>query len=125
MPDGMTDLVDRLRKLRALRISPVRLASRKVIIEKVGNYMPGNSGPSAAKFARHCGHIECACYCLGFSTEQVAPQKWMKALGTMPKDKAQRKRHIKELMARKHPHLIVTLVNADALGIMEWGEHHA
>ena len=29
-------------------------------IERVGAYVSGNSGPAAAKFVRHCGHLEMA-----------------------------------------------------------------
>ena len=44
----------------------------------------------------------------------------MRSLGTLPKDKAQRKRAIREAMAVRHPHLTVTLATADALAILEW-----
>ena len=111
MPDGMTAQVDALRGLAAGGL-------RECIIENVGSYRPGNSGPAAATFSRHVGHLEAACYCLGISVEKVAPQSWMKAIGTFSKDKAERKKQIKELMARRYPHLSVTLNTADALGIL-------
>ena len=49
---------------------------------------------------------------------EVAPGVWMKKLGTLPKDKAERKRAIREEMARRFPGLEVTLKTADALGIL-------
>ena len=82
--------------------------------------MPVNSVPAAVKFARHCGHIEAALYALGMPTEQVAPTVWQKHLGALPKDKRERKRAIKEVMARRYPGLDVTLKTADALGILTW-----
>jgi uncharacterized protein YbjT (DUF2867 family) len=82
--------------------------------------MPGNSGPSAAKFARHCGHIEAALSALGIPTVFVLPAKWQKAIGGFPADKAERKRAIKEAMARRYPHLAVTLKTADALGLLSY-----
>ncbi len=112
MPKGMTEQVDFLRGLAA------ELPGAGAVIERVGGYMPGNSGPAAVKFARHCGHIEAACYALSIPATQVAPQTWMKGLGTWPKDKKERKRAIKETMARLYPHLAVTLKTADALGIL-------
>jgi len=116
MPATYTDLADRMRSLQLEllggRDGPV------AVIEKVGTYMPGNSGPAAAKFARHCGHVEMACYCLGIPTTQISPQAWMKRLGALPKDKKARKNKIKEMMAAMYPHLRVTLKNADALGIL-------
>jgi len=110
MPDGMSEQVDLFRSLSMFH--------KSAIIENVGGYMPGNSGPAACKFARHVGHIEAACYCLGISVDKVAPNSWMKAIGTFSKDKKERKNQIKELMARRYPHLSVTLKTADALGIL-------
>ena len=51
--------------------------------------------------------------------------KWQAALGTWPKDKMQRKRAIKETMARRFPALNVTLKTADALGILCYARQQA
>jgi len=75
---------------------------------------------AVTKFARHCGQIEAALYALGVSFEDVAPGVWMRSMGKLPKDKGARKRAIRELMARRYPHLKVTLKTADALGILTW-----
>ena len=114
MPDGMTAQVDFILSLRAK--SPIAC----FVIEKVGGYMPGNSAIAAVKFARHCGNLEAACYALGMSVVEVAPSKWMASIGTLPTDKPERKRAIKERMARLYPHLHVTLDTADSLGIYTW-----
>lgn len=118
MPEGMTEIADFLITLKNKSWTSIK--QPLAVVEKVGGYMPGNSGPAAVKFARHCGNIEAILYCLGIPTEEVTPHKWMKSLGIMPKDKAERKRKIKEIMARTYPALKVTLVNADALGILTW-----
>lgn len=89
-------------------------------MERVGGYMPGNSGPAAAKFARHCGHLDMALIASGTPYQTVAPQVWMRALGALPKDKAARKNAIKAAMQARYPGLKVTLGNADALGILTW-----
>lgn len=114
MPEGMSEQIDAIRGLA------VMLMPASAVMERVGGYMPGNSGPAACKFARHCGHIEAALYTVGVPSTQVAPQTWQKSLGAMPKDKPERKRAIRELMARRYPHLKVTLKTADALGILTW-----
>lgn len=114
MPEGMTAQADRVRALK------VGGYITHVIMERVGGYMPGNSGPAAVKFARHCGHLEAICYVMGLPITYVAPQTWQKAIGTYSKEKAERKRQIKEQMARLYPHLDVTLKTADALGILTW-----
>ena len=112
MPDGMTAQVDRLRSLAAT------IPGLTAVMEKVGTYVPGNHVGSACTFARHCGHLEAALYALGIPFTEVAPRVWMKKLGTLPKDKAERKRAIRELMARRFPGLEVTLKTADALGLL-------
>lgn len=91
--------------------------------ERTGTYMPGNSGPSAATFARHCGGIEYALIALGVSQEQVLPNKWMKAvLGAVPKDKKERKNAIKKRMQELYPNLHITLKTADALAIYHYAK---
>ena len=112
MPDGMTAQVDRLRSLAAT------LPGLTAVMEKVGTYVPGNHVGSACTFARHCGHLEAALYTLGIPFTEVAPAVWMKKLGTLPKEKPERKRAIRELMARRFPGLGVTLNMADALGLL-------
>jgi hypothetical protein len=114
MPDGMTEQADTIREIW------VNGKIKKAVIEKTGSYVPGNSGPAAATFARHCGHIEAILYMLSLPTIQVAPQIWQKSLGSLPKDKKERKNAIKEQMARRYPYLKVTLKTADALGILTY-----
>jgi len=116
MPDTLSDLASLLKQLMLLS----KFSSHRCIVEKTGTYMPGNSGPSACKFSRHCGQIEGMLVGLGIPFEEVSPVKWMKTLGALPKDKPERKRAIKEQMGRMYPHLKVTLVNADALGILTY-----
>jgi len=116
MPVGMTAQADKIREIILSRVT----SAIECVIEKVGGYMPGNSGPAAAKFARHCGNLEAILYCYGVPTYQVSPQKWMKALGPFPKDKKERKNAIKEKMGRLYPHLSVTLKTADALGLFTY-----
>ncbi|MBU4460768.1 MAG: hypothetical protein KJ579_09390 [Verrucomicrobia bacterium] len=114
LPEGMTAQVDALRALAA------GTPGLTAVVERVGWWMPGDHPNSACKFARHCGHLEAALYALGVPSRTVPPQVWMKTLGTLPKAKPDRKRAIRELVARRHPHLTVTLATADALGILEW-----
>jgi hypothetical protein len=114
MPATMTEQIDAIRHIAAT--NPGIMA----VLEKVGFHRPGNSAVSTAKFARHCGHLEAALYSVGIPFEEVAPRTWMRALGTLPKDKADRKRAIKEIVARRFPHLTITLKTSDALGMLVW-----
>ena len=114
MPDGMTGQIDAIRHIAAT--NPGIMA----VLEKVGFHRPGNSAVATAKFARHCGHLEAALYTWGIPYTEVSPAVWMRALGTLPKDKADRKRAIKEIVARRFPHLTITLKTSDALGMLVW-----
>ena len=114
MRDGMTEQIDAIRHIAAT--NPGLMA----VIEKAGFHRPGNSAVSTATFARHCGHLEAALYSAGIPFEEVAPRTWMKALGALPADKTARKNAIKENVARRFPHLTVTLKTADALGMLVW-----
>jgi hypothetical protein len=114
MRDGMTEQIDAIRHIADT--NPGIMA----VLEKVGFHRPGNSAVSTAKFARHCGHLEAALYTWGIPYTEVSPAVWMRALGTLPKDKADRKRAIKEIVARRFPHLTITLKTSDALGIYLW-----
>ena len=119
MPDGMTGQIDAIRHIAVT--NPGIMA----VLEKVGFHRPGNSAVSTAKFARHCGHLEAALYTCGIPFVEVTPHKWMAAIGTMPADKKARKNFIKEEMARRFPHLKVTLGVADALGILCWARNQS
>jgi len=91
--------------------------------ERVGGYRPGNSGPSSVKFATHVGHLQMALLAAEISHAYVTPSKWMtKVLGTVPKEKKLRKAAIKQRMQQLYPKVAVTLVNADALGILTYAE---
>lgn len=119
MPDGMTGQIDRIRELALYH------GVDAAVMERVGSYMPGNTGTGAVKFARHCGHLEAALYCLGVPVEQVTPKTWMKVCGPLPKGmdgaaKSARKRAIKDAVARRFACSSVTLATADALGILWW-----
>lgn len=116
MPDTPKDIYDLLAGINHSAYSHHVCA----IVERVGFHVKGNSAMASCKFARHCGHIEMALISCGISFEEVTPQKWMKYIGVMPKEKAARKNHIKDLMQRRYPEIKVTLWNADALGILTW-----
>lgn len=118
MPDGMTETFDTLRSIA------VENDITQCVMEKAGAHVMGNNASASAKFARHCGQLEMAMYALAVPTVQVTPQKWMRGVfgTTLPKDKRERKNAIKDEMARRYPHLTVTLATADALGIMEYAK---
>jgi hypothetical protein len=114
LTSSMTETCDTIRSIAAVNVKT------SAIVENVGGYMPGNSGPAAAKFARHIGHIEAALYlCAIPIVWNPTPQTWMKKIGVPPKmEKGDRKRYIKDWAARRYPTISVTLWNADALAML-------
>ena len=133
MPDTITDLWD---ELDALSNDEYNMMCA---LERVGSYVSGNSGPSAAKFARHCGNLEMALVGTKIPYVEVLPLKWQTEIigkpnyPKIPKDapnrkkilsdrKRDRKNKIKQTMQSLYPHIKVTLKNADALGILTYLE---
>lgn len=115
MPEGMSAQVD------FLRARAVEFPGLVAVVEKVGGYQPGNSGPASVTFARHCGNLDAALYCLGISVRHVVPSVWMRKIGVPTKtSKPERKAWLKEFSARRYPHIHVTLAVADALAMLAW-----
>ena len=136
MPDTLRDIWDMLSFLTAAFAGRSEIGS-VVYIEKVGTYMPGNSGPSAATFAMHVGALQMALIALKVRHLYIAPKAWMDAFigkqsyPSIPKEmpdkerkrilaarKTERKNKIKAKAQQLFPDQKVTLATADALGIL-------
>lgn len=123
------DIVNQLTTAKLAQPGPAQC-----VMEKTGTYSPGNSGPAAVTFARHCGGLEFALIALGISHKQIAPQSWMKLLGALPKAatgstaaqkaaaKKDRKNAIKAIVQQRYPCLHVTLKTSDALALFMLAE---
>ena len=112
MPDTVHEFAARMRQL-----DPA-----EVILEKVGFHRIGNNASASAKFARHCGELTGVLAALGIPVREITPHKWQQQLcGALPKNKAQRKKAIRALV-EKRIGATVTLRNADAVGLLLWGE---
>lgn len=97
------------------------------VLEDVGHGLPGQSSKATAVFARHNGHLEMALYALGIRTIKVTPQKWQKSysnsLGKSSQyEKREWKNRLKGLAQQMFPSEKVTLKNADALLIANYGK---
>lgn len=115
MPGTPLDIFEFLQGARTMNRDAV------AVVEKINTAAFGFSAPSTiAKLNRHIGHLEMALLALNMPIIEVTPQKWMKHLGKLPKDKGARKSAIKDQMQRRYPLVKLTLWNADALGILTW-----
>lgn len=93
-------------------------------MEKVGYGMPGQSSKATATFARHCGHLDMALLALGISTNTVTPNLWEKSyqLGSSKGfSKTEWKNRLKAKAQQMFPKVKVSLANADALLLAEYG----
>ena len=123
MPDTYPDIYNTLSSLQKQYAGYELVA----ILEDVGKGIPGQSSKATATFARHNGHLEMALYALGIRTVRVTPQKWMKnysnQLGkSKDVEKREWKNKLKGLAQQMHPEEKVTLKNADAILIAEYGK---
>lgn len=131
MPDTYPEIFNLLKQ--AVDAHP---SNGACFIEDVGAYHPGNSGPAAVTFARHCGHLDMALYALGIRRELVRPLKWQKTMSlreqpkkkgldkaVLAKMKQERKNEIKEKVQAMFPKIKVTLALSDALAIFAYGKN--
>ena len=117
-PDTVHDLADVYRYICEL---PGRYddCSIKATIEAVHS-MPGNSGRSMFTFGTNYGQWLGILATLKIPYVQVTPQKWMKFYGSLPKDKKDRKNHIKHLAQQRFPKVKITLSTSDAMLISNY-----
>jgi len=128
--------------LKMLTLQAENIEYVKIYIEKTGTYVSGNSGTSAAKFARHCGLLEGFLVSFGYRFIEVTPQAWQKffigkqVYPKIPKEikgkerkrilakrKTERKNKIKVRSQELCPNLKITLKVSDAVGILAYGEN--
>jgi Holliday junction resolvasome RuvABC endonuclease subunit len=111
MPDTVHGVVNLLNTIRMER----RDCEFKVVIEKVHS-MPGQGVASTFTFGQGFGQLQGVIAALGLQCIEVIPNKWMKCIGTMPKEKAERKKFIKDWV-EKRSGMSVPLYIADAVAI--------
>tara|TARA_R100000278_G_scaffold44073_1_gene38433 strand:+ start:2806 stop:3261 length:456 start_codon:yes stop_codon:yes gene_type:complete len=86
----------------------------KAVIEFVHS-MPGQGVKSMFTFGQNYGTWLGILAALKIPYDIVAPGKWMKHFGSMPKDKKDRKNKLKQLAQQAYPDQRVTLATADAI----------
>ena len=119
MPPTDGDCVDALRSVSAEYCTYG--GPRTCYIEKVGGFVKGKSAPGSAmfQFGHGRGVLVGCLMTLGFRVIEVTPQKWQGWLGI---GKVGGDKHkLKAEAQRRFPEVAVTLVNADALLIFDYG----
>ena len=117
MPATEGDCVDLLRTVTAGAGDGLRVC----YIEKVGGFIKGKSAPGSAmfNFGHGRGVLVGALMAMGWRVIEVTPQKWQGWLGVGKV--AGDKHKLKAEAQRRFPSVEVTLVNADALLIFDYG----
>ena len=113
MPDTIHGVVDRLRSIK--EVCSESNTDVKVVLEKVHS-MPGQGVASTFTFGQGYGQLQGVIAALGLACVEVIPNRWMKCIGTMPKDKADRKKFIKDWVEKRSGESIPLYV-ADAVAI--------
>lgn len=92
-------------------------------LEEVGGYIgKPQPGSSMFKFGSGYGFIRGVLAANRIKTVLVRPQTWQKGVSGVQSTKGpERKRALKEAAARLYPNIKVTLTNADALLIADYG----
>ena len=98
----------------------------KVVLEKVHS-MPGQGVASTFTFGQGYGQLQGVIAALGLQCIEVIPNKWMKCVGSMPKDKSERKKFIKDWVEKRSGESIPLYVS-DAVAIAYvaptlWGDN--
>jgi len=97
------------------------------LVEKVGGYAGGTGQPGSAmfRFGEGYGFLLGVLMACGVRVELVTPQTWQKAVGLghrgRDQSKADWKRKLRAQAERLFPGVKVTLANADALLLLEYG----
>jgi len=89
------------------------------IIEKVHS-MPGNSGRSMFTFGCNYGQWLGILATLRIPYVEVTPSKWMSHYGSRPRNKKDRKNHLKHLAQQRYPDVKITLATSDAMLIANY-----
>ena len=84
------------------------------VMEKVHS-MPGQGVRSVWTFGQNYGTWLGILATLKVPYTLITPYTWMKYYGSMPKDKPNRKRYLKQLAQQLYPNTKVNLYNADAI----------
>jgi len=122
MPDTVRGIYELLHDIFS-RYSDYRI---KVVLEKVHS-MPGQGVASTFTFGQGYGQLQGVIAALGLQCIEVIPNKWMKCIGSMPKEKAERKKFIKDWVEKRSGQSIPLYV-ADAVAIAYvaptlWGDN--
>ena len=87
---------------------------KHAIIEQVHS-MPKQGVKSVFTFGQGYGQWLGILASKGIPYIQITPQKWQKYYGAMPKDKKDRKNHLKHLAQQRFPEIKITLATSDAI----------
>lgn len=121
MPDTCTDLSDLLDRYKCISIQE---NSRLTAYLEQVHAMPGQGTVSMFTFGQGFGHLEQALADFRIRTVKVQPNAWQTALSLSSKGKTKRehKNILKQKAQELFPDIKITLANADALLISEYGQ---
>jgi hypothetical protein len=110
MPDTVHGIYELLDGISGMHDRVVR-----VVLERVHS-MPGQGVASTFTFGQGYGWLQGIIAALGLPCIEIIPNRWMRCIGSMPKEKAERKKFIKGWVEKRYGKA-VPLYIADAIAI--------
>ena len=116
-PETIADMND---KVEAINVVSQHSGYKAYAVIESVHSMPGQGVASTFKFGKNYGEWLGILAANKIPYIQVTPQKWMKQFGAMPRDKKDRKNHIKHLAQQRYPDNKITLATSDSILIAEY-----
>ena len=116
-PSTILDMAKEIAMLSEAHIGPD--IPKRAIVEKVHSF-PGNSARSMFNFGTNYGQWLGILATLKIPYILVSPHKWMSHYGSRPKEKKERKNHLKALAQQRYPDADITLATSDAMLICNY-----
>ena len=115
-----TTIADMNDKVEAINVVSQHSGYKAYAVIESVHSMPGQGVASTFKFGKNYGEWLGILAANKIPYIQVTPQKWMKQFGAMPRDKKDRKNHIKHLAQQRYPDNKITLAISDAVMLAEY-----
>ena len=117
-PNTVSEMADEIATLNDPDIGGADLP-KYAIVERVHSF-PGNSARSMFNFGTNYGQWLGILSTLHIPYVLVTPHTWMKHYGSRPRDKKDRKNHLKALAQQRYPDAGITLATSDAMLICNY-----
>ena len=115
-PNTVSEMAQVIARLNGSDVADI---PKYAIVERVHSF-PGNSARSMFNFGTNYGQWLGILATLKIPYILVTPHRWMQHYGSRPRDKKDRKNHLKALAQQRFPDASITLATSDAILICNY-----